>query len=319
MPAFFVFSLQFLKYPAILLFFFLSCCRRVTAELWFKLRENILCPLPNQPPVQALMVGLMSSSVFKWDVICRSWIFALSWIVSLLCHPHPSSFRKAVACWHSPTLKFKKWTCLCQHSRLHFYFSTEGVCRVKSCSPPRMCFIVPASGDHNSSLDELLHEEWKCAVRSRKKWCVSAAPLKLKNRDLFLPGPLILNWSSLPNSPSSTWGQKHKRPSERVLEEGLLCSTAILEVLVLNSEEPLAMIITQDCRGYAIRAMLSLEEPTSIWSTLACSVLESRNQHEAPSCREVRNKSCCLSWLPGWGGPSSPFSHWIHFLILWRG
>lgn len=47
--AFFVFSLQFLKYPAILLFF-LSCCKRVTAELWFKLWENILCPLPTSAP-----------------------------------------------------------------------------------------------------------------------------------------------------------------------------------------------------------------------------------------------------------------------------
>lgn len=45
---------------------------------------------------------------------------------------------------------------------------------------------------------------------------------------------------------------------------GLLCSPAIAEVLVLSSEESLAMTITQDCRGYAIRAMLSLEEPTSV-------------------------------------------------------
>lgn len=44
--AFFVFSLQFLRYPAILLFF-LSCCKRVTAELRFKLQENILCPAPS--------------------------------------------------------------------------------------------------------------------------------------------------------------------------------------------------------------------------------------------------------------------------------
>lgn len=48
-----------------------------------------------------------------------------------------------------------------------------------------MCSIAPASGDHNSSLDELLHEEWRCAVNSRKQWCVNAAPLKLKNEDIF--------------------------------------------------------------------------------------------------------------------------------------
>lgn len=83
-----------------------------------------------------------------------------------------------------------------------------------------MCFILLASGGHSSSLDELLHEQWICAVRRRKIWCVSAAPLKLKNGNLFLPSSLILNWPSLPNSPSSTWGQKHKRPSERVLGEG---------------------------------------------------------------------------------------------------
>lgn len=107
--AFFVFSLQFLKYPAVLFF------------PWAAAKESQLScgssygnisyahlPLAPQPPVQALMMGLMSSSVFKWDVICRGWIFALLWIFSLLCHPHFSSFKKAVACWHSPILKFKK-------------------------------------------------------------------------------------------------------------------------------------------------------------------------------------------------------------------
>lgn len=63
--------------------------------------------------------------------------------------------------------------------------------------------------------------ELRCAASSRKKWCVSAAPLKLKKGGLLsLSSPVILNWSSLSNSPSSTWGQKHKGPSDRVLGDG---------------------------------------------------------------------------------------------------
>lgn len=111
--------------------------------------------------------------------------------------------------------------------------------------------------------------ELRCTVNSRTKWCASTASLKLKKRGLLsLPSPLILSWPSLPNSPSSTWSQKHKRASKRVLEEGTPLHHCNFTGPCAELEEP-----SEFNDNYSIaetmKSELSLEQPTSVWSTLA--------------------------------------------------
>lgn len=148
---------------------------------------------------------------------------------------------------------------------------------MKSCSPPSTIlltttyFIVPDSGDHNSSLDKLLHEQWSWDVlwTAGQNGVLALHPWNWRKEAFFLY-PALLFWADLPfpTLPAALGVRNTREHQKEFWRRGLLCITAISQVLVLNSEEP-----SEFNDNYSIaetmKSELSLEQPTSVWSTLA--------------------------------------------------